>query len=64
MISKIILTNPKWIKIINNWIMNFLNLNKAKMLNKRTLSKKIYSIINSPEKYDGKDVLVTNGIIL
>lgn len=43
---------------------NYLSIYKAKMLNKRTLSKKIYSIINSPEKYDGKDVLVTNGIIL
>ncbi len=43
---------------------NYHSIYKAKMLKKRTLSKKILKIINFPKQYDGKDILVTNGIIL
>mgnify|MGYP001434862571 CR=1 FL=1 len=43
---------------------NYKSVYKAQMLNKRTVSKKILKIINSPKTYDGKNVLVTNGIIL
>ena len=43
---------------------NYKKIYKAEMLSKRFVSKKILKVIKDPQKYNGKDIMITNGAIL
>jgi len=58
--------NPAGIKDNQSRIFqkNYNSIYKAKMLNKRLVSKMVLKVMNTPKAYNGKNVLITNGIIL
>lgn len=57
--------NPAGVKDTQSIVFqkNYKRIYKAEMLCKRTVSKKILNVMKKPKIYDGKDVLVTNGIV-